>query len=108
MSIGDKVKKLRKEKEWTQWDLAHKLGVVQTQINRWESGRFTPSIEVIKKLSRIFDVSIDTLLLDERDIKKLSIKDKALLTKIRKIETLSPNDQKTIVIMIEALLSKSA
>jgi transcriptional regulator with XRE-family HTH domain len=108
VSIGNKIKNLRKEKKWTQWDLARKLKVVQSQINRWESGQFTPSIEVLKKLSRIFDVSLDTLILDERDVQKLSLKDKTLLSKIKKIERLSPNDQNAIITMIEALLTKSA
>ena len=62
MTFGDKLASLRKQSNLTQNDLAEKLGVSRQAITKWESGMGMPDIDNIKKLSSIFNVSIDTLL----------------------------------------------
>ena len=50
---------LRVRKGLTQQQLAEKMGVHRTLIVRWESGQVFPSMENIKKLSKIFHIKID-------------------------------------------------
>lgn len=50
---------LRVRKGLTQQQLAEKMGVHRTLIVRWESGQVCPSMENIKKLSKIFHIKID-------------------------------------------------
>ena len=58
----DVLFELRKKKQMTQDELAEKLSVTRQAVSRWESGETTPNIETLKALSKLFDVSINTLL----------------------------------------------
>ncbi|MBO0453668.1 helix-turn-helix domain-containing protein [Candidatus Enterococcus murrayae] len=62
MDFNEKLKQLRQSKHWTQEELAEKLFISRTAISKWESGRGFPSIESLKAISQVFDVSIDELL----------------------------------------------
>ncbi len=65
MDFGIKLQQLRKEKEWTQEQLAEELYVSRTAISKWESGKGYPNIESLKSISKLFSVSIDDLLSGE-------------------------------------------
>ncbi|HET8858835.1 helix-turn-helix domain-containing protein [Marivirga sp.] len=60
--IDSNIKYLRKEKGWTQQDLADELGVKRPQIGSYEEGRADPRIQTLMKLSDLFNVSLDDLL----------------------------------------------
>ena len=60
--FGDNLKRLRKEKELTQENLAEFLGVSFQTISKWERGETYPDITTLPIISRFFDVSIDDLL----------------------------------------------
>ena len=62
MEFNEKLQQLRKEKEFTQEQLADELFVSRTAISKWESGRGYPSIDSLKAISKLFGVSIDDLL----------------------------------------------
>lgn len=61
-SLGEKIKTLRKENSMTQTDLAKKLNVTKSNISKYENNIVEPSLEVLKAISDIFNVSIDYLL----------------------------------------------
>ena len=65
MELYEKLQQLRKEKGWTQEELAELLYVSRTAISKWESGRGYPSIDSLKAISKLFKVSIDDLLSGE-------------------------------------------
>lgn len=62
MEFNEKLQQLRKQKGWTQEELAKLLFVSRTAISKWESGRGYPSIESLKAISKLFSVTIDELL----------------------------------------------
>lgn len=55
------LKKIRKEQNTTQDDLANQLFVTRQAISKWESGDSTPDLNNLIKLTDIFNVSLDTL-----------------------------------------------
>jgi len=61
-TIGENIIQLRKAKNWSQEDLAKQINASRIMIGNYERGGNTPSVEVIIKLARVFDVSIDYLL----------------------------------------------
>ena len=63
--LGEKLKKLRTDKELTQEELAEILYVSRTAVSKWESGRGFPNIESLKAISKYFLVSVDDLLSGE-------------------------------------------
>jgi len=52
----------RRKKNLTQTQLAEAIGVSRITINKWETGKSTPSVEMLLKLSEFFNVSVDYLL----------------------------------------------
>lgn len=62
MEFNEKLQELRKQKGWTQEELAEKLFVSRTAISKWESGRGYPNIESLKAIARVFSVTVDCLL----------------------------------------------
>lgn len=60
--LQNNLRFLRKQKEWTQGQLADKLGIKRALIGAYEEGRAVPKLLVIQQLSLIFDLSIDQLL----------------------------------------------
>lgn len=57
------LKETRKSCGMTQKQVAEKLGVVESCYANWEQGRTEPSIEMLRKLSKMFSVSIDDLII---------------------------------------------
>lgn len=64
MSIGQKLKDARKSAGLSQEQLAEKLCVSRQAITKWESDKGIPDVENLKNISKLFDVSIDSLLDD--------------------------------------------
>lgn len=65
--LGDKIKLYRENKKMTQNDLADILEVSAGTVSKYESGALEPSIESIKRLAELFEISIDELLNDKED-----------------------------------------
>lgn len=62
MSLGKTIAKFRKERGFTQVELAEKLGVHQSHITRWESDRVRPRQQTLTKLAECLDSSVEELL----------------------------------------------
>lgn len=70
-TLGSKIYELRKKKGLTQEDLAILLDISDKSISKWENDMTRPTIENLGKLSKIFDISIDELLvLENKEEKK--------------------------------------
>jgi transcriptional regulator with XRE-family HTH domain len=61
MIIGEKIKKLRKAKGWTQGQLALELDINRNQVSLWETGKFEPSVFNCVCLADVFNVTLDEL-----------------------------------------------
>lgn len=62
MKTKDVILKLRTKNELSQEELAEKTFVTRQAVSRWENGETVPNTETLKLLSKLFDVSINTLL----------------------------------------------
>lgn len=61
-NYGSKIAELRKQKNLTQAELGAELSISAQAISKWENGLSEPDINSLKKLSELFEVSIDELL----------------------------------------------
>jgi len=59
--ISDIIKTLREEKGLSRKEFAQKLGVSPSSISNVESGRFAPGINLLEKISNVFDIPINQL-----------------------------------------------
>lgn len=90
MELGNKILELRKKHNITQEELAEKIGVTRQTISKWELGETHPDINQAKKLSMIFNISLDELVNNDTEniiIEKISNTEKlsGLVLKILKI-----------------------
>ncbi len=65
MEFCDKIKNIRTDNNLTQEQFAEKLYVSRTAVSKWESGKGYPSIDSLKYMSKLFNISIDDLLSSE-------------------------------------------
>ena len=68
METKEILLKLRTKKGLSQDELAEKIYVTRQAVSRWENGETTPNTETLKLLSKLFDVSINTLLGSPREL----------------------------------------
>ncbi len=61
-TLGQKIGSLRREKEWTQEELAEKLGVSAQAVSKWENDVSCPDIMLLPEISKLFGVTVDALL----------------------------------------------
>ena len=67
MEIGKKIHQFRKLSGISQEQLAEKLNVSRQTISKWETGATLPDIQSIVKFCNIFQVTLNDLLLDEKN-----------------------------------------
>ena len=68
MDAKDMILHLRTKKGLSQDELAERVFVTRQAVSRWENGETTPNIETLKLLSKVFDVSINTILGSPRQL----------------------------------------
>lgn len=86
LDLGQKVRKLRESRDWSQAELARRVGVTKSAISTYELGIRTPSADVVRAFAKAFGVSADYLLgLAERravEVEGLSERDEALIREL--------------------------
>jgi transcriptional regulator with XRE-family HTH domain len=107
MTLGEKIKLLRKELGWSQDGLAQKIETDGRQISRYENGKFLPSADAIVKLAQVFNVSIDYLLINEAPRKPLHFNDEQLINKLQEIEDMTEADRNSLMHIIDAIAAKN-
>ena len=64
--VGKRIAELRKQNGWSQAELAEKLNISDKAISKWENGGM-PSVDLFPKLAKIFNVSIDYLMIGDSE-----------------------------------------
>ena len=72
MNFKDNLKRIRKEHNLSQEELAEKLNVTRQSVSKWESGLSYPEMDKVISLCNLFNVNIDDLL--NNDLKKVKEK----------------------------------
>ena len=62
--MKNKLRELRTAKEWSQSDLADKLGVSRQTINAIETEKYDPSLPLAFKVARLFKMKIEDIFVD--------------------------------------------
>ena len=59
--MNNRLKVLRAERDWSQQDLAERLGVSRQSVNAIEKGRYDPSLPLAFTISEVFDLPIEEI-----------------------------------------------
>jgi putative transcriptional regulator len=63
--MKNRLKVLRAERDWSQGDLAERLGVSRQSVNALETGKYDPSLPLAFRIARLFGLSIEEIFQDE-------------------------------------------
>lgn len=89
MNIGERITQLDKARGWSQDELAGQISSSRAMIGKYERGDNLPSFEVIVKLARAFEVSVDYLVGEAQH----AAYDKEMVIRLDQIEEL-PEEEK--------------
>jgi transcriptional regulator with XRE-family HTH domain len=108
MTLGERMKRLRQERGWSQGQLAQKLKVHQKQISGYERGVHLPSTDLLIRIAALFNVSLDYLAFDNReDVRRVQIGDRDLLQKLEELDKFSEQDKATIKAVLDTFILKN-
>ncbi len=65
MNFSEQLKKIRKDRNLTQQEMADKLGISRQAISNWENDKNLPDIEMLIIMAQTFDVTLDELILGD-------------------------------------------
>jgi transcriptional regulator with XRE-family HTH domain len=106
MTLGQKIREIRRSKNWTQKELAEKIGMTTAQISRWEQDHVTPRTRNLQDLARTFDVAEEEF----QDLKpaaptQLFEDDPELLEIVTQINTLNPEQKKALKLVLHSMVT---
>ena len=98
--ISNKITELRKQKGWSQSELANKINASREAIGKYERNEAVPSVETAKNIADVFDVSLDYLV---GDVLKPSF-DKRMIERLQDFELLTEEDKNHLFALLDAFL----
>lgn len=100
LDIGSKITQLRKAKKWSQEDLAKQINSSRVMIGNYERNTNSPSVDILLKIAKAFDVSVDYLIGEGQ----LSIYDKETLKRLEDIEQLDEDTKNKLFFLIDNVI----
>ncbi len=103
-SLGQRIARLRKEKGYTQIDMASVIGISQVLISDYERNKIRPHYEMIIRIAFTLNITTDELLgvkPSKGTSKKTNLK---IQQRMKKIEELPPSQQKVLLQNIDMFL----
>jgi transcriptional regulator with XRE-family HTH domain len=96
-TFGQRLERFRKEKGYTQKELAQKIGISQVLISKYEKGTLSLSAEMLFRFAKALNISSDKILGLEGSDSKEKAPSLRIIKRVRKIEKLPPSQQKAIL-----------
>lgn len=113
MSVGEKIKSLRKAMGLTQTELGERVGVKKNAVSKWECGRVEDiPTSTIKALATLFDVAPSYLIDDDKDAShtpsKPDVLDEVDIAFYGEYKELDEDDKDTIRDMVRVMRERRA
>jgi transcriptional regulator with XRE-family HTH domain len=106
-NFAQRLKELRTARNLTQTRLAELLAISPRVYSRWETSDVTPHFDTIVRLADILGVTLDELA-GRKDVRsEAAIKNPELNRLCRKVDHLSDEDQKALVVVLDSLVKRS-
>lgn len=106
-NFAQRLKHLRSTRKLTQTRLAELLEVSPRVYNRWENGDVIPHFHTIVRIAELLDISLDELADRKEAGDEPKIRNHELHRLYQKVDQLSDEDQKALVIVLDSLVKRS-
>lgn len=107
MMLGEKIRKLRKERGWTQAELGRRARVGGNNVSSYELGTLKPSPKTLERFAQALGVSTQELLSEEPEQPLLAIEDPELLPLFREISRLPEADRNHAKWLLSVIVRQS-
>ncbi len=101
-----KLKELRKSRGWSQGQPGLKIGADLQRISKYERGVIWPTMELMVRITKAFDVSVDFLIREDKEATVGKIRNQELLHQLEEINNLPEEDQETVVSFLDAFIKR--
>ena len=107
-NLGTRIATLRKEKGFSQTELANKVGITYAQIGRYEIKGAQPAADILKKIADALDTTSDYLMNGSKDDKAVAtLNDNELLQQFKEVDMMNKDDKDTVKKLIDAFITKT-
>ena len=106
LTLGEKIARLRKQRGWTQGELAEKIFVHNRHVTRLERDKMKPSEATMAKLVEVLGIKPDDLLPNANAARLPALHDPELVTTFKMAQQLDPADQTMVMHFVQALFTK--
>lgn len=104
-AFGARLKELRKQKRWSQKELAAKVDIRFQQLNKYESGLNLPPAEMLIKLADALATSVDYLLTGN-PAEEIPLGNARLFRRFQAVEGFDSEDQEAVIRLIDGMIAK--
>ncbi|MFL6293889.1 MAG: helix-turn-helix domain-containing protein [Thermoanaerobaculia bacterium] len=104
ISLGARIKELRKERGWSQRDLAGRANVSQTRLSKYESGTHQAPLGALIRIARALALPVDALLPDTGDMPR-DPQDVELLARLRSLVALGSEEKAMACSLLDSVLA---
>lgn len=103
--LGVRIIELRKAKNWSQSDLAARVGVSYAQIGRYETKEAQPPAQALKKIADALDTTVDFLINGSTEDKaKASLLDAEVIRYFKEVDMLPQEDKAALLRVIAGFI----
>ena len=104
-TFGTRLARLRKERGFTQIELAEKVGMIQVLISDYERDKLRPYADIVARFAAVLEVSTDEMLGTAKLKKTSGTGNRRFLRRLHAIDTLPKRDQDALLRTIDAFLA---
>ncbi len=104
MDFNNRLYQLRKQKGFSQEELANRLNVSRQTVSKWEVGDSTPDMEKLIAMSDLFDVSLDKLVMGKEEVSATPIAQKSEIAELLNEKVLTKDNKKKAKSVLKIVL----
>ncbi len=106
MGFGERFLRLRKDRGWTQQQVADKIGISVGQIKKYEKGTSAPTLQILGKTATVFGVSADDLVFENGSGVAGQKLDVELLKRFEALSELPERERDAVFVLIDSVIAK--
>jgi transcriptional regulator with XRE-family HTH domain len=103
-TIGERIARLRKERGYTQRELADRIGIIHSLVSDYEKGKLRLYDQMVTRFALALEVSADTILGLHGNSHERSNPSLKILRRLTRIDALSVSEQKALLKTVDMFL----
>ncbi len=105
MNIAEQIKKFRKEKGFSQQEVADKLSINRVQYNRIETGKSDPTMNILQRIANVLEINVVEFFEAKNNGAEVHTVNEQLLQKVRLLEELDEVQKNSICNIIDTAIA---